>query len=147
MSEPAHIYFEDHKASNDLGRVALRGGLVSVAMKYGSGVLQIVSAIVLARLLAPEDFGLVAIVAVLTGFAPMLIDFGLGDAKTKYYSGPSQYVILGQLCIGPCRCGWCGCLQPTDGVALRRAAARIDHDVVGDFVRTLRHVKSAFGPA
>ncbi len=86
MSEPAHIYFEDHKASNDLGRVALRGGLVSVAMKYGSGVLQIVSAIVLARLLAPEDFGLVAIVAVLTGFAPMLIDFGLGDAVAQRQS-------------------------------------------------------------
>ena len=86
MSESAHIYFEDHKASNDLGRVALRGGLVSVAMKYGSGALQIVSAIVLARLLAPEDFGLVAIVAVLTGFAPMLIDFGLGDAVAQRQS-------------------------------------------------------------
>jgi polysaccharide transporter, PST family len=76
----AQIYFEDHRQSDDLSRLALRGGIVSVAIKYGSGALQIISAVVLARLLAPEDFGLVAIVAVLTGFAPMLIDFGLGDA-------------------------------------------------------------------
>jgi PST family polysaccharide transporter len=33
--------------------------------------------------LAPEDFGLVAIVTVLTSFAPLLIDFGLGDATAQ----------------------------------------------------------------
>src|SRR5262249_23509829 len=38
---------------------------------------------VLARLLAPEDFGLIAIVTVLTSFAPLLIDFGLGDATAQ----------------------------------------------------------------
>jgi len=32
---------------------------------------------------SPEDFGLVAIVTVLTSFAPMLIDFGLGDATVQ----------------------------------------------------------------
>src|ERR1700757_2651129 len=79
----AEAYFDDHKESKDLGRLALRGGIVSVAMQYGNGILQIVAAIVLARLLAPEDFGLVAIVTVLTSFAPLLIDFGLGDATTQ----------------------------------------------------------------
>jgi O-antigen/teichoic acid export membrane protein len=83
MAEGAGVYFEDHKESRDLGRLALRGGAVSVAMQYGNGVLQIAAAIVLARLLAPEDFGLVAIVTVLTSFAPLLIDFGLGDATTQ----------------------------------------------------------------
>ncbi len=49
------------------------------------------AAVVLARLLAPEDFGLVAIVAVLTNFAPALIDFGLGDATTQSPTiNPSQ---------------------------------------------------------
>jgi O-antigen/teichoic acid export membrane protein len=52
-------------------------------VQYGNGVLQIFAAIFLARLLAPEDFGLVAIVTVLTSFAPSLIDFGLGDATTQ----------------------------------------------------------------
>jgi PST family polysaccharide transporter len=83
MAEGAQAYFEEHEASTDLGRLALRGGIISVAMQYGNGVLQIVAAVVLARLLAPEDFGLVAIVTVLTSFAPLLIDFGLGDATAQ----------------------------------------------------------------
>jgi O-antigen/teichoic acid export membrane protein len=83
MAEATEAYFEDHKELNDLGRLALRGGIVSVATQYGNGALQIAAAVILARLLAPEDFGLVAIVSVLTSFAPLLIDFGLGDATTQ----------------------------------------------------------------
>ena len=83
MTEGIAAYFEDHRESTDLGRRALRGGIASVAMQYGNGALQIAAAIILARLLAPEDFGLVAIVTVLTSFAPLLIDFGLGDATTQ----------------------------------------------------------------
>src|SRR5215467_8578437 len=83
MADGAGTYFEDHRESSDLGRLALRGGVVSVATQYGNGFLQIVAAIVLARLLSPEDFGLVAIVTVLTSFAPLLIDFGLGDATAQ----------------------------------------------------------------
>ena len=83
MAQGAEAYFEDHQESKDLGRRAVRGGLVSVAMQYGNGALQIIAAIVLARLLTPADFGLVAIITVLTSFAPLLIDFGLGDATTQ----------------------------------------------------------------
>jgi O-antigen/teichoic acid export membrane protein len=83
------FYFQDHKPSNELGRQALRGGVVSVLAGYGIGVLQLVSAIVLARLLTPEDFGLVAIITALTNFAPFLIDFGMGDA-TKQRSSITQ---------------------------------------------------------
>jgi O-antigen/teichoic acid export membrane protein len=83
MVEGVGAYFEEHRESKDLGRLALRGGILSVAMQYGNGFLQILAAIVLARLLAPEDFGLVAILTVLTSFAPLLIDFGLGDATAQ----------------------------------------------------------------
>jgi PST family polysaccharide transporter len=83
MTQGAEAYFEDQKASRDLGRLALRGGIVSVAMQYGNGALQIAATVILARLLAPEDFGLVAIVTVLTSPASLLIDFGLGDATTQ----------------------------------------------------------------
>ena len=83
MAKGVGAYFEDHKESRDLGRLAVRGGIVSVAIQYGNGILQIVAAVVLARLLAPEDFGLVAIITVLTSFAPLLIDFGLGDATAQ----------------------------------------------------------------
>jgi O-antigen/teichoic acid export membrane protein len=83
MAQGVNAYFEDHQESGDLGRRAVRGGIVSVAAQYGNGVLQILAQIVLARLLMPADFGLVAIITVLTSFAPLLIDFGLGDATTQ----------------------------------------------------------------
>ena len=83
MKASVDPYFEDLKASADLGRLAKRGGVASVAGNYGVGVLQIAGVIVLARLLTPEDFGLVAIVMALTRFAPFLIDFGLADATTQ----------------------------------------------------------------
>ena len=75
-------YFQKLEAPADLS-LALRGGLASVAGVYGNGILQIVGAIILARLLTPEDFGLMAIIMVLTCFAPLLIDFGLGDATAQ----------------------------------------------------------------
>jgi O-antigen/teichoic acid export membrane protein len=77
---PKDVYFQELCESIQLGRQAVRGGVISVLGTYGSGVLQIFAAVVLARLLTPEDFGLVAILTVLTSFAPSLIDFGLGDA-------------------------------------------------------------------
>jgi len=80
---PHSPYFQDLAESDELGRQALRGGAISIASTYGSGILQIAAAVVLARLLRPEDFGLVAIVTVLTSFAPFLIDFGLGDATMQ----------------------------------------------------------------
>lgn len=83
QTESAEAYFEEHRESAELGPQALRGGAISVALQYGNAILQIVAALVLARLLAPEDFGLVAIITVMTSFAPSLIDFGLSDAAVQ----------------------------------------------------------------
>src|SRR5271166_4179655 len=83
MARCAEFYFQDHRVSEDVGRLALRGGIISVAGAYGNGALQIVAAVVLARLLTPDDFGLVAIIMALTSFAPLLIDFGVGDATIQ----------------------------------------------------------------
>lgn len=80
---PQRPYFEDLKQSPELGRLALRGAAAAVVSTYGSGILQIAAAIILARLLTPGDFGLVAIATLLTSFAPFLIDFGLGDATAQ----------------------------------------------------------------
>jgi O-antigen/teichoic acid export membrane protein len=87
------IYFKDLESTSDLGRLAKRGGVASVAGVYINGVLQIIGVVVLARLLTPEDFGLVAIVMALTRFAPLLIDFGTADAttqRTRITSGQSS---------------------------------------------------------
>lgn len=83
MSQHIDAYFEEHQVSGDLAQQAVRGGVISIAMQYGNGAFQIIGAIVLARLLTPSDFGLVAIITVLTSFVPLLIDFGLGDATTQ----------------------------------------------------------------
>jgi PST family polysaccharide transporter len=45
--------------------------------------VQLASTILLARLLSPQDFGLVAMVLALVGFAPLLIDFGTTDASVQ----------------------------------------------------------------
>jgi PST family polysaccharide transporter len=101
MAEGSTVYFEEHKESRDLGRLALRGAIASVAMQYGNGVLQLVATVVLARLLTPEDFGLVAIVTVIMSFAPSLIDFGLGDATAQRNKiTPSQISTLFWLSSG-----------------------------------------------
>lgn len=121
MAESAERYFEDHKESRDLGRVALRGGIVSVAMRYGNGALQIAAAVILARLLTPEDFGLVAIVAVLTSFASLLMDFGLGDATTQRSTiTRGQISFLAEYWNWVGSCGGRGCLQPADRSRLSR---------------------------
>ncbi len=77
------MYFENRGTSENLGRLALHGGAVAAASAYGNAALQIAAAVMLARLMTPEDFGLVALVTALTIFAPLLIDFGLGDATAQ----------------------------------------------------------------
>jgi O-antigen/teichoic acid export membrane protein len=83
MAASVNSYFEDLRVSADLGRLAKRGGAASVAGVYVNGILQIIGIIIMARLLTPEDFGLVAVVMALTRFAPLLIDFGTADATTQ----------------------------------------------------------------
>jgi len=55
----------------------------SVGGQVGRQAASFVIGIVLARLLSPEEFGLVAMVTVLTGFAAVLADFGFGAALVQ----------------------------------------------------------------
>lgn len=68
------------EATMQLGRIALRGGLVTgtaQAVKIG---VQFLSVVVLARLLAPEDFGLVASVGPIVAFVGLFRNLGLQQA-------------------------------------------------------------------
>lgn len=65
----------------------------SVGGQIGRQGASFIIGIILARLLSPEEFGLVAMVTVLTGFATVLSDFGFGsalvqldDAEERHYS-------------------------------------------------------------
>lgn len=66
----------DH-SPHQLKRKTIRGALVSTFGQGANLVLRIGSMMVLARLLAPEDFGLVAMVTACTGFLDLFRDFGL----------------------------------------------------------------------
>lgn len=79
----ASVFFGDNKASEGHGRQSLRSGVVSIAGRGANVLVQVGSTICLARLLAPDDFGLVAMVFAITGFAPVLIDLGTRDAAVQ----------------------------------------------------------------
>ncbi len=61
-------------------RRTLRGLAWTTASTVGQQAMQFGFAAVLAHLIAPEDFGLIAMIAVLTGFAALFVDVGLSSA-------------------------------------------------------------------
>ena len=70
---------------NDPTKSALRGNVVRGAIWSGSGIAfrtltQLVVSTLLARMLTPEDFGLVAYVTVFTAFGQLFVDGGFGAA-------------------------------------------------------------------
>ena len=80
MSEAIDRYFEENKAAAGLGRAALKSGAFMMAARLVNVVIQVGSAIVLARLLDPHEVGLAAMVLAITAFAPLLVDLGTTDA-------------------------------------------------------------------
>jgi PST family polysaccharide transporter len=62
---------------------AARGTGIVLATQFGRAVLQFASVVVLARLLTPEEFGLVAMVTAIIGIADLLRDFGLSSAAIQ----------------------------------------------------------------
>lgn len=83
MSEPGDKYFQENKAYAGLGRASLHSGVIFIAARGANIFVQLASTILLARILTPHDFGLVAMVIALVGFAPMLIDLGTSEASTQ----------------------------------------------------------------
>ena len=72
----------EHLKSNLKGK-SVRGGLSTIASEGLTNVLRIGSMIVMARLLVPEDFGLIAMVTALTVFAERFKDLGLDMATVQ----------------------------------------------------------------
>lgn len=67
----------------DLGGIAARGTVVTLVIQVGSVLVQFGSVAALARLLVPEEFGLVAMVAAVVGVAELFRDFGLSTAAMQ----------------------------------------------------------------
>ncbi|GGE98693.1 lipopolysaccharide biosynthesis protein [Mycetocola zhadangensis] len=64
----------------NLGHQASRGVLVTMGGTWSKALLQTVSTIVLARLLDPADFGLIAMIMAIVGIADLVRDFGMTGA-------------------------------------------------------------------
>jgi O-antigen/teichoic acid export membrane protein len=78
---------KDHFATghllSDLKSRSARGGAITIATQGVKFVLQVGSTMVLARLLTPEDFGLIAMVTSVAGFVAMFKDAGLSMATVQ----------------------------------------------------------------
>ena len=68
---------------HDLTRRSVRGGAVTILSQVAKVAMQFGTTIVLARLLRPEAFGLVAMVAAILGFLEMFKDLGLSAATVQ----------------------------------------------------------------
>jgi PST family polysaccharide transporter len=76
-------FFEENREHDDLSGQAVRSGVIALVARGIVAAVQLTTTVILARLLVPADFGLVAIVAALTSFVPMLIDLGLTDSTVQ----------------------------------------------------------------
>ena len=72
----------DHLQSDLRGR-SVRGGVLNVTSQGAQFLIQSVATIVLARLLTPSDFGLVAMVSTVTGLGQAFADLGLSEATIQ----------------------------------------------------------------
>jgi PST family polysaccharide transporter len=75
--------FSTESLSRDLNGRSIRGGAVTFIGQGAKFLLQLISTMVLARMLTPEDFGLIAMVAGITGLLLMFKDLGLSMATVQ----------------------------------------------------------------
>lgn len=68
---------------DDLKEKTLRGGVARLGAQGANFVLRIASLMILARLLGPDDFGLVGMVTAFTGVLSLFRDFGLSSAAIQ----------------------------------------------------------------
>lgn len=74
---------EVQAATPDLGRQAARGAFTTLGGQGVRMALQIVSVVVLARLLEPRDYGVLAMVLAVIGVGEIFRDFGLSSAAVQ----------------------------------------------------------------
>src|ERR1051325_9589895 len=78
-----HHFRTDHLKA-ELGQRSARGGTITLAAQVCKFGLSTSSAIILARLLTPQDYGLIGMVAILVGFLGMFQYLGLSTATIQF---------------------------------------------------------------
>lgn len=84
--------FDTSHLGRDLKVRSLRSGAVTLGSQGLSFLIQIGATMILARLLTPQDYGMISMVAALTGFAKIFSDFGLSTATIQHADIDHQQV-------------------------------------------------------
>jgi len=80
---PAGDYFDTSHLKGDFKAKCIRGSVVTTVGQGTQFILQTASTVLLARLLTPRDYGLVAMVTAITGFMATFKDLGLSAATIQ----------------------------------------------------------------
>ncbi len=75
--------FASGEPNRDFKGRTIRGGLVTISNQFFLFVVSMASMVVLARLLSPEDYGIVGMVAAVIGFLGLIKDSGLSAATIQ----------------------------------------------------------------
>jgi PST family polysaccharide transporter len=76
------LFGTEHLKADLKGR-AVRGGAFTLGGQGMSFLLQMASTVILARLLTPQDYGLIAMITAVTGFVALFKDLGLSMATVQ----------------------------------------------------------------
>jgi O-antigen/teichoic acid export membrane protein len=82
-ANPGREYFNTEHLTGALGSRTARGGVVTIVSHGLKFAFSILATAVLARLLTPQDYGLIGMVVVFTGFVTMFKDLGLSLATVQ----------------------------------------------------------------
>jgi O-antigen/teichoic acid export membrane protein len=69
--------------TNELKSKIVLGVTWNTLARFGNQIVQFVLSVILARLLTPTDFGIVAMIVVFSNFMGVMLDFGLGSALVQ----------------------------------------------------------------
>lgn len=83
-TQPSNDLFNNDHIKQNLAQRAARGGAVTVAYNVTEQLLSLAATIFLARLLLPEDYGLIGMVTVITGLMLAFSDVGLSAATIQW---------------------------------------------------------------
>lgn len=67
----------------DMKKKSVHGGMITMLSQGVSIAFQLASTVILARLLSPDDYGIIAMVMAITGFAGLFRDLGLSAAAIQ----------------------------------------------------------------
>ncbi len=81
-TDPEHFFRTEHLKADLRGR-SIRGGAITMVAQISKLIMQFGSIVVIARLLTPEDYGLIGMVTVITGFISIFKDLGLSMATVQ----------------------------------------------------------------